>query len=199
MGSNADRVVNFDIGTNLVQRDLEQGFVTIEGVINAPYASAVAREVREVHRLQQDDPDRAKHIEVLLLSGGGGVYPAMAMYDTFRNYPGTVNITATGIAASAAAMIVLQAGDRRLATPNTRLMVHEIRAWFGEGIAKPMSEAKDDQREMEALQEHIIHLLVGRSGKERAFWEERIQRRETWFSAEEAVTAGLIDGIATYI
>lgn len=185
-----------DFGTRLVNRDLMDGIITVEGPINTGYVMALAREIREVKRLG------GKPLSIHLLSGGGGVYPATSLYDTLRRYSETVapvTITVMGVAASAASMIVLQAADpmRRLATPNSRLMVHEVRSWYQFGIEKAMSEAEDDQKEMRKLQDSLLDLLAARTGQDRTFWEDTIRRQERWFSAPEALEAGLIDEVVT--
>lgn len=62
-------------------------------------------------------------LNLTLISEGGSVCYGLAIHDMLRNLPNKKIVTCAGIVASAATFI-LQAGDERLAFPNTMFMVH---------------------------------------------------------------------------
>lgn len=64
-----------------------------------------------------------KQIRVFLSSEGGSLGAGLAIYDALRTKDAT--IIATGCCESAA-MLILQAGKTRLATPNAYFLVHEV-------------------------------------------------------------------------
>lgn len=72
-------------------------------------------------------------LTVYINSPGGGAYHALALYDALRRMSSRwgykIKCIVEGWAASAAAMIVLQAGDERIAGPNARFLLHEARRW----------------------------------------------------------------------
>jgi ATP-dependent protease ClpP protease subunit len=65
-------------------------------------------------------------IEVYINSPGGDVYAGSEIYSRLKEYPGTVTVKITGIAASAASVIAM-AGDRVLIGPTAQIMIHN--AW----------------------------------------------------------------------
>ena len=133
-------------------------------------------------------------IEVVFSSGGGGIYAALGMYDAIKSCGRATAFTFTGLVASAAAMIVLQAATRRRAHRNTRFLLHEPSRWIFMGVEKA-STLRDEAEEMERLVAIIIGILVKRCGKSTVEVRHTIERKEVWMSAQEALVWGLIDEI----
>lgn len=154
-------------------------------------------EVRR-HRLYWTDSDRSapEGLNVLLISPGGCVYHAFALYDELRLLSSEgiqIIVTAYGMCASAAAMILLQAGDVRRATPSTSFLIHEIRRISaGEERA---SEAADELKEMQRLTDMCVKLLSRRCNKTESVVRKVFERKEIWMPAVEAKDWGLIDEI----
>ena len=111
-----------------------------------------------------------------------------------ENY-GKVTTVACGMVASAAAGIVLQAGDERQATPNTRLMLHEVASWYTHDTAIATSQHDDAAAEMKMLQGMMCDLLGQRSNHDAEYWQNVIKRTEAWYSADQALEHGIIDTI----
>ena len=190
-----DYAVRLELGTHFVRQDMLDGILTVQGVLGDGYSVALSRELREIIRMRGKAP-----LKVLLFSGGGGVYPAFYIYDTLRNYSqnfGPVTVVTSGIAASAAAAIVLQAGDDRQITPRGRLMLHEVGQWFMHDTAIAASAAEDSNREMRTLQTSVCEVLGERTHHTASFWQDVIARKEMWYSAEQALELGLVDKITT--
>lgn len=133
-------------------------------------------------------------IRVVFSSDGGGVYPALGLYDSIKRCGRDVEFLCTGLVASAAAMIVLQAATRRLAYPNTRFLLHEPSRWIFIGMERA-SDLKDQAAEMDRVIDIMVGILVNRCGKDPALVRSTIERKEAWMSAQEALDWGLIDEI----
>lgn len=193
MSEGQDYSTRLELGTSLIRKDMDDGILVVQGVIGEDYAVALGREVRDIIRTRGRAP-----LKVALFSGGGGVYPAFYLYDTLRNYSeavGEVTVVVSGIAASAAAGIILQAGDHRQATARTRFMLHEVGTWFTHGTMIASSAAEDSTREMKLLQGMICDILGDKTNRDAEYWQEAVRRRDVWYSADEAIELGLIDSI----
>lgn len=131
----------------------------------------------------------ADEIEVQISSPGGDVFAGIAIYNALRTHPARITTRVDSLAASIASVIV-QAGDRRIMVSASQQMIHP--AWgFAIGPAP-------DMREMADLLDKQTDVLAGiyaeRSGKPAEHWRT-LMDAETWFTAEEAVEAGLADEI----
>jgi len=137
-----------------------------------------------------------KVITIRIISPGGEVYPSFAIYDNLRliSKKGIkIEAIVEGFAASAAAAIVLQAADVRKCLPSSRFLLHEVSRWaFG---SEKASDLKDEAKEIEILTNMIINILSERSGKSVSDVKNLVERKEIWFSAQEALDWGLIDEI----
>ena len=136
---------------------------------------------------------RVDRITLEIMCPGGECYAAFAAYDVIVASPKPVMGVVMGYAASAAAMIILQACPSRVAYPSARFLIHEIQE-LRFGLEK-LSSTEDNARELNAVQSVIIDLLVRRTGKSRKTIKLAIERREYWLGAKEALEFGLIDNI----
>jgi len=139
--------------------------------------------------LQQDDPDRDIHLYVN--SPGGVADAGLAIYDTMQLVAPDVSTTCVGMAASAAA-VILGGGTKgkRLALPNSRMLIHQASS----GVQGTAADIEVGAREILRLNARIKQLLAADTGQD----PERISRdinRDYWMSAVEARDYGLIDSI----
>lgn len=144
-------------------------------------ASSVVSELRGL------DTDE---ITVRVNSPGGDVYEGLAIMNALRSHPATVTAVVEGLAASAASFIAVGGADRVVMRPTAELMIHEAMSFIG-GNAAEMSRVVDD---LDRISANLSTVYAERSGGDPAEWRERM-RAETWFSAEEAVAAGLADAV----
>lgn len=132
------------------------------------------------------DVDR---LTVRVNSPGGEVFDGVAIYNALRGHRARVTTVVDALAASIASVIA-QAGDERVVRRNATLMIHE-----GHGMA--VGNAADMRELAELLDktsDNIASIYAERAGGELAQWRDRM-RAETWYSAEEAVAAGLADRV----
>jgi ATP-dependent Clp protease, protease subunit len=156
------------------------------GVAPEPFAKAL----REI---------KAGTIHLRINSPGGSVFAARAIEQALREHPAQVVAHIDGYAASAASVVMLGA-DKIVAAPGAMVMIHN--AW-----TLAMGNA-DDLKETAALLEKIDGTLAASyaaraaakaNGDITATREQFAQAMaaETWFTAEEAQAAGLVDEVVS--
>lgn len=131
-------------------------------------------------------------ITLYLDSGGGYVTDGYTLYDFLRSLSEKGHHITThglGIAASMAA-VLLQAGDTRVMSAHSWLMVHEI-SFGAQGKFSQMKNMVDFNRR---LQDQALEILTARS----KYTKRRLTsawKDDLWFDAEGALKNGFIDEI----
>jgi ATP-dependent Clp protease protease subunit len=136
----------------------------------------------------------ASTIRVRINSLGGDVQDALSIYNQLSEHPGNVEVNVDGIAASAATIIAMAAspGQLRMAEAS-EFMIHEPRFPLLLGVDAAKARKAADRLDKET------GILAALYAKRSERSEEEIRdwmRAETWFTATEALEAGLIDGLA---
>ena len=143
------------------------------------------------------DAEWLSSVTIKITSIGGNAYLAFGIYDALRElskWGKEVYVVVEGLAASAAAMIVLQGADKRLAYPTASFLLHEPRRWtmFRD---ETTSQLEDEAAELNRITNKVIDILASRCNKTKEEVRELIRRREVWMDAKEAKDWGLIDEI----
>ena len=129
-----------------------------------------------------------KPVRLRINSPGGDVFDGLAIYNALRTHPGKVTVSIEGMAASIASVIAM-AGKTVRAAGNSFMMLHDPHA-LCLGTA-------EDMRRMANLLVKVKAPLVAaysRSGAD----DQTItawMAAETWFTAEEAWDAQLVDHV----
>jgi ATP-dependent Clp protease protease subunit len=130
------------------------------------------------------------YLEVKIHSPGGNAEDALGMYDAMRSTKHKVITVVYGVAESAAVLLT-QAGDIRLMSAHSRLMLHPIKL---STMDSSVDEITEYTKQCAKLFDSYCELIGGRSGlgaaKVRA-----ICAKETYVSAQEALQLGLCDAI----
>lgn len=148
--------------------------IGIWGVEAAPFVAAV----RAV---------TAPRIDLHLNSPGGDVFDARAMKVALEAFSGQVVVHVDGVAASAASFLAM-AADEVVMADGAFLMIHN--AW---GITVGNAVEHRAQAELlDKVDESLVADYVAKSGKD-ADEVRRWMAAETWFTADEAIEAGLAD------
>ena len=139
--------------------------------------------------LEADDPE--KDISLYINSPGGSVTAGLAVYDTMRYVRPPVATICIGQAASMAAWL-LAAGEpgKRMALPNSRIMIHQP---IG-GVQGQASEIEIHAREILKLRERMNEILAEHTGKPVAQIAADTER-DYHLSGDEALAYGLIDRV----
>lgn len=126
-------------------------------------------------------------IELEINSYGGDVFMGIDLMNILRAHKGNVTATITGIAASAAS-IILMGADKIRAYSNTQMMIHN--AWtIAVGNSKQLRKAADD---LESINESVLASYTHRIDADRA---KKLLDNETYLSASKAKELGLVDEI----
>ena len=142
--------------------------------------------------LQSMDPERP--ISIYINSPGGSFTALTAIYDTMRYIKPDVQTICLGQAASAAA-VLLAAGTKgkRLALPNSRILIHQPATEGGYGQSSDLEiQAKEIMR-IRTLMEGMLADNTGQSIEKISHDIER----DKYLTAEEAVEYGIVDAILT--
>jgi ATP-dependent Clp protease, protease subunit len=143
-------------------------------------AETFARELRAM----------AGDVELRINSPGGDVFAARAMAQAMREHPGKVTAYVDGVAASAASLLAVSAGETVMA-PGSMMMIHE--AWTialgnkGDFLATAAL--------LEKIDASIVETYQAKAGGKPDQWAAEMAA-ETWYTAAEAVKAGLADRVA---
>jgi ATP-dependent Clp endopeptidase proteolytic subunit ClpP len=132
---------------------------------------------------------RASAIDLHINSPGGDVFDGVTIYNALRNHPAQVTTYVDGLAASAASFIAM-AGQRIVAEPNAMLMIHDAHG-LSLGNAADMRSMADL---LDKVSDNIASIYAQRTGGIIADWRAAMTT-ETWYSASEAVDAGLADEV----
>lgn len=132
----------------------------------------------------------AQPIDLHINSGGGDVFDGVAIFNAIQAHPAPVTVYIDGIAASAASFIAM-AGDKVIIAKHATMMIHDAQGGcLGDEAA---------MTEMAALlgkaSNNIAGIYAGRSGTDVDGWRDAM-RSTAWYSAQEAVDAGLADEVA---
>mgnify|MGYP000361519436 FL=1 len=132
----------------------------------------------------------ADDVHIPLNSYGGSCNAAVRMFDDVRAYPGSVRITVSGTAASAATVLAM-AADRLEMTPGSLWMIHDpsVVAWGNE------RELMDSIRLLQACKESILNVYQRRCQQSRQE-VAAMMSATSWLDAQSALQCGFIDAIS---
>lgn len=132
---------------------------------------------------------KAKSITLHLNSPGGDVFDGFAIYMALKEHPATINVQVDALAASIASVIAM-AGDKVTVARNSQLMIHDGYTLAG-GNAEALRKSADL---LDKISDNIADVYAQKTSTDAPAWRAKMQA-ETWFSAQEAVDAGLADEI----
>ncbi len=102
----------------------------------------------------------------------------------------TLTTVTVGMAASMGG-ILLQAGDVRVASRNSVILIHEVAT----GASGKMTDLEDEVEFAKSLQKKLVSILAERSTMTAKQIENRWKRRDWWLSSDEALKLGFVDAI----
>lgn len=129
-------------------------------------------------------------IDVHLNSPGGDYFEGVAIHTALAAYRGTVNIHVDGMAASAASVIAM-AGNTITMAHGAQMMIHDPTTISMGGAA----QLRSDANLLDKIAGDISEFYAHRAGGDAATWRKAMAK-ETWYTAAEAVAAGLADKVA---
>lgn len=140
--------------------------------------------------VQALDGITASTIELHVNSPGGDVFEAVAIMNALRRHPARVEAYVDGMAASAASYIVVGGADEVVMAPGSELMIHNPRmVTYGDAHLHRHGADRLDK-----IAGDLAAIYAAKGGGDPATWREAMDA-ETWYTAQEAVDAGLADRI----
>ena len=141
--------------------------------------------------LESEDPD--KDIHLYINSPGGSITAGMAIYDTMQYIKPDVSTICIGMAASMGAFLLAAgAKGKRLALPNSEIMIHQPLG----GTKGQATDIEIHAKRILKMKDTLNQILSERTGQPL----ERIQmdtERDNFMSSMEAKEYGLIDEVIT--
>ena len=139
--------------------------------------------------LEAEDPD--KDIQIYINSPGGSVTAGLAIYDTMQQISPDVVTICFGVAASMGAFLLSGgAKGKRLALPNSRIMIHQPLG----GAQGQAVEIEIQAKEILFLKKTLNSLLAEHTGQSLEKINEDTER-DYFLSPGDAVEYGLIDKV----
>lgn len=157
--------------------------VFIYGAIGGWYGVDATQFVRDLATLDVNE------IQLRVNSPGGSVYDGVAIMNALKRHKANVVASVDGIAASAASFIIMAADEIQMG-PGAEVMIHD--AWaYTMGNA---DELTDEAAHLDRISNSIASLYASRAGGTTEQWRDAM-KAESWYSATEAVAAGLADSV----
>lgn len=145
--------------------------------------------VAQLLYLEAEDPH--KDIYIYINSPGGSVYAGMAIYDTMQHIQPDVSTICYGIAASMGAFLLSGgAKDKRMALPNSRMLIHQPLG----GAQGQATDIDLQAKEILYIKQKLNQLLADHTGQPFDRISEDTER-DFYMSATEAQEYGLIDQV----
>ncbi|HEX3875114.1 MAG TPA: ATP-dependent Clp protease proteolytic subunit [Solirubrobacteraceae bacterium] len=145
--------------------------------------------VAQLLHLESADPD--KDISLYINSPGGSIYAGLAIYDTMRFVKPDIATMCIGVAMSMGSLLLAGgAKGKRMALPNSRILMHQPSAGF-EGQATDIEiHAKEILNTRARIDE-----IYARHCEKPVEEVHRDMERDRFFKADEAAEYGLIDRV----
>ena len=145
--------------------------------------------VAQLLYLESQDPE--KDISLYINSPGGSVTAGMAIYDTMNFIKCDVSTICVGMAASMGAFLLSSgAKGKRLALPNSEIMIHQPSA----GTQGQITDMSIHLKRLESVKERMNRILAENTGKPLDVVAADCER-DNFMCAQEALEYGLIDRV----
>ena len=175
---------------DIFSRLLNDRIVMLSDEVNDATASLV---IAQLLFLEGQDPE--KDISLYINSPGGSVTAGMAIYDTMNYIKCDVSTICMGMAASMGAFLLSSgAKGKRLALPNSEIMIHQ--PLISGGLSGQCTDIKIRSDHMVQTREKLNRILAENTGKDIEVINVDTER-DNFMTAEEAAAYGLVDKVIT--
>ncbi|MBQ6547133.1 MAG: ATP-dependent Clp endopeptidase proteolytic subunit ClpP [Bacilli bacterium] len=180
-----EKEINGERSYDIYSRLLKDRIIILNGEITDSTANVVIAELLYL------DAESHEDINLFINSPGGSITAGMAIYDTMNYIKSKVSTICMGMAASMAAFL-LSSGykGKRLALPNSEIMIHQ-----------PLGGVQGQATEIKIAAERILKLktkinkILSKNTNQTIEKIEIDTERDYFLSAKEAKNYGLIDKI----
>lgn len=147
---------------------------------------SAAKIVKDLHAL-----GKKKDITVRIDSPGGSAFEGLNIYNALIRNPATITVYIDALAASIASVIAMAGASIRIAD-NAMMMVHEP---YG-GVFGTAADMRKKADLVDKMRENLLGIYANRA-QQKPDKVSDWMRAETWFTASEAIQAGLATDIVT--
>jgi ATP-dependent Clp protease, protease subunit len=171
---------------DLTSRMLKERIIFVVGEVEDFMATSICMQLLY---LEADNPK--KEIAMYINSPGGAVTAGMAIYDTMQFIKCNIATLCIGQAASMGSLL-LTAGTKgmRYSLPHASIMVHQPSG----GAQGKVSDIERHVEDIIKMKQRLNEIYVHHTGKPYAEIEKTLDR-DTFMTAEQALTFGLIDKV----
>ena len=171
---------------DIYSRLLKDRIIFLTGPIEENMAASICAQLLFLESVSKD-----KDISMYIQSPGGYVHSGLAIYDTMQYIKPDVTTVCVGMAASAGSMLLMAgAKGKRVALPNSKIMIHQPSGGF-KGQATDMEIHVKDIME---TKDRLNKLYAKHTGQELDVIATAMER-DNFMLPEEAIKFGLIDRI----
>jgi ATP-dependent Clp protease protease subunit len=171
---------------DIYSRLLKDRIIFLGSPVNDVVANTI---IAQMLFLAADDPE--KDIHLYINSPGGSITAGMAIFDTMQYIKPDVSTICVGLAASMGAFLLAAgAKGKRLALPNSEIMIHQPLG----GAEGQASDIEIRAKRILKMRDKLNRILADRTGQPL----EKIEKdtdRDYFMSAAEANEYGLIDKV----
>jgi ATP-dependent Clp protease, protease subunit len=145
--------------------------------------------VAQLIHLESEDPD--KNISIYINSPGGSVYAGLAVYDAMQFIKPDVSTICVGVAMSMGALLLAGgAQDKRMALPNSKILIHQLSGGF-EGQA---TDIEIHAKEIINVRQRLDEIIAKHTGQPLDKVAKDTER-DYFMSAEEAKAYSIVDQV----
>lgn len=174
------------LGDVVARRLFDQRIISYSSVVTRQTTQSLISQLLCLNAESGKDP-----IRMFINSPGGDADSGFAVYDALKFIKAPVDIVCTGLAASAAVIILLGAAkERRHSLSHTRIMIHQPSS----GAHGDATDLQIEAAEILKCRETINELIATETGQDMERVKADVQRN-FWMSAQEAMEYGLISSI----
>ena len=173
---------------DIYSRLLKERIIFLVGPVEDYMANVI---VAQLLFLESENPE--KDIFLYINSPGGSVSAGMAIYDTMNFIKPDVSTLCTGMAASMGAFLLAAgAKGKRIALPNSRVMIHQPSG----GAQGQATDIEITAKEILKIRQRLNEILAQQTGQP----IEKVaadSERDKWMDAMEAKDYGMVDQVIT--
>ena len=174
---------------DIYSRLLKERIIFLVGPVEDYMANDI---VAQLMFLERENPE--KDIFLYINSPGGSVSAGMAIYDTMNFIKPDVSTLCTGMAASMGAFLLAAgAKGKRIALPNSRVMIHQPSG----GAQGQATDIEITAKEILKIRQRLNEILAQQTGQP----IEKVaadSERDKWMDAMEAKDYGMVDQVITH-
>ena len=172
----------FDIYSRLLnERIIFLGTPVTEDIANLIVAQLI--------HLESEDPD--KDVSIYINSPGGSVYAGLAIYDAMQFIKPDVSTICVGVAMSMGALLLAGgAADKRMALPNSKILIHQVSG----GFSGQATDIEIHAKEIIDVRQRLDEIIAKHTGQPLDKVAKDTER-DYFMSAEEAKEYKIVDRV----